>query len=73
MPIAHSILVGNQVLVVGIDGRIWSLSDKATMWSPLWTLALPAGNYRALPALSNGILMTRTVGTPSKWKAIRLD
>jgi outer membrane protein assembly factor BamB len=73
MPIAHSILVGSTVLVVGIDGRIWALPTDAKEWAPLWSLQLPAGNYRALPALADGVLVTRTIGSGAKWRAIRLD
>jgi outer membrane protein assembly factor BamB len=73
MPIAHSILVGNKVLVVGIDGRIWAIRSDAVAWAPLWSLQLPVGNYRALPALADGFLVTRTVDAGGKWRAIRLD
>ncbi len=73
MPIAHSILVGSKVLVVGIDGRIWALPTDAKEWAPLLSLQLPAGNYRALPALADGVLVTRTIDAGAKWRAIRLD
>jgi len=73
MPISHSIRVGNSVLVVGIDGRIWAIEGNATQWEPKWNIALPKGNYRPLPAFSQGLLVTRNTGPQSKWIAIRID
>ena len=73
MPVCHSMLVGNKVLVVGIDGRIWAIRENAKTWEPIWSLKLPPGNYRALPALANGVLVTRSVDAGAKWRAIRLD
>jgi outer membrane protein assembly factor BamB len=73
MPICHSIVVGNKVLVVGIDGRIWAIRENTKTWQPIWSLTLPAGKYRAMPALADGVLVTRTVDSGAKWRAIRLD
>jgi outer membrane protein assembly factor BamB len=69
MPICHSIGINNKLLLIGIDGRLWSLDTNADKFSPLWTSALPAGNYRSMPAYEGTSLITRS---SQAWIAVQL-
>ncbi|MCE3017467.1 MAG: PQQ-binding-like beta-propeller repeat protein [Pirellula sp.] len=69
MPICHSIGINDKLLLVGIDGRLWSLDTKASKFTPIWMSSLPAGNYRSMPAYEGSLLITRSSQT---WIAVRL-
>ena len=60
MPICHTIGVGDMLLILGIGGEIWAIDSAEAKFQPLWKSSLPAGKYRALPALSGNRLYTRT-------------
>ncbi len=68
MPICHTIGVGRKLLLLGIDGEIWSLDSTATKFDPLWKSNIPKGKYRALPAFSGNRLYTRSSnGSNDAW------
>jgi len=69
MPICHSIGISDKLLLVGIDGRLWSLDTSANKFAPFWMSSLPAGNYRSMPAYEGALLITRSSQT---WLAVRL-
>jgi outer membrane protein assembly factor BamB len=69
MPICHSIGINNNLLLIGIDGRLWALDTNADNFSPLWTSALPAENYRSMPAYDGTLLITRS---SQAWIAVQL-
>jgi len=63
MPICHTLGIGKNVLVCGIDGRLWNLKSSAVKFAPSWATSLPAGVYRAIPAFSGERLLTRSTGS----------
>jgi outer membrane protein assembly factor BamB len=69
MPICHSIDVNGKLLLIGIDGRLWSLDTSVNRFSPIWESSLPAGNYKAMPAYEGTLLITRS---SQAWIAVRL-
>ncbi len=69
MPICHSLGINERLLLVGIDGRLWSLDTNANKFAPLWMSSLPAGNYRSMPAYEGSLLITRS---SQSWLAVRL-
>lgn len=77
MPICHTIAVDSQdrseLLIVGVDGRVWLAPATQQGFQPIWHSRLPMGKYRALPALSGNRLLVRTCLSPdSKWMCIKL-
>jgi outer membrane protein assembly factor BamB len=67
MPICHSIAVGNQILLCGIDGRLWCIDATADSFTQQWAAQLPGGKYRALPALDGKRLLTRSSEADDNW------
>lgn len=62
-----------ELLLVGLDGRLWYCPASPDGFRPHWKTALPTGTYRALPALSDNLLVVRTsVGSNSKWYCFEL-
>lgn len=71
---SHLIAIGNQVLVISVDGTIKVIDATSATYKPIAESHLPAGTYRALPALSSGVLVLRKTTGPdnSQCIAIRL-
>lgn len=59
--IAHPLLVGDKLLLVRNNGRLTLATAQSTKFSPLAQANLVDGTIRALPALSQGKLVVRTV------------
>lgn len=57
--ITHLLGMGNQILGVGINGKLTLFQADPSRYSPVAELDLPRGVYRALPAYSKGILLLR--------------
>jgi hypothetical protein len=77
MPVCHTIAVGEgdqaRLLLVGVDGRVWFLPARADGFKPIWQSRFPMGKYRALPALSNNLLVVRSSLAPdAKWICVEL-
>lgn len=78
MPICHVIGVrgsenSTDLLLVGINGKMWTLPATKQGFSPTWTGQLPDGKYRALPALSKNLLVVRSSGgSNAKWYCFEL-
>lgn len=77
MPICHAIGIGSEaqcdLLLVGIDGKLWCLPASPKGFKPHWATQLPSGKYRALPALSKNLLVVRTSGgSNAKWRCFEL-
>jgi outer membrane protein assembly factor BamB len=87
MPVCHVIGVESEspadakpkqsanLLVLGINGKLWFLPASREGFKPLWTSQLPLldGKYRALPALSKNLLVVRTSGgSNAKWRCFEL-
>ncbi|MFN9626037.1 MAG: PQQ-binding-like beta-propeller repeat protein [Planctomycetota bacterium] len=79
IPICHVIglrgQAGTNLLLVGINGKLWLLPASREGFKPTWTTQLPLseGKYRALPALSKNLLVVRTSGgSNSKWRCFEL-
>ncbi len=62
---SHLIAIGNQVLVISVDGTIQIIDGTASSYTALAKSELPSGTYRALPALSNKLLILRKTTGPS--------
>lgn len=61
------------LLLVGINGKLWYLPASRQGFKPAWSTQLPDGKYRALPALSKNLLVVRTSGgSNSKWRCFEL-
>ncbi|RLT13834.1 MAG: hypothetical protein DWI26_07450 [Planctomycetota bacterium] len=84
MPICHTIAIrseapnpkenqGTNLLLVGINGKLWHLPASREGFKPVWSTQLPEGKYRALPAMSKNLLVVRTSGgSNSKWRCVEL-
>lgn len=79
IPICHVIGLRGQsstnLLLVGINGKLWLVPASREGFKPTWTTQLPLleGKYRALPALSKNLLVVRTSGgSNSKWRCFEL-
>lgn len=77
MPICHTIAIDSesqsQLLIVGVDGRLWLAPATDQGFKPIWQSRLPMGKYRAIPALSGNRLLVRTnIGPDSKWMCFEL-
>lgn len=78
MPICHVIGVkgaqnSTDLLLVGINGKVWTLPATKQGFAPTWNAQLPEGKYRALPALSKNLLVVRSSGgSNSKWYCFEL-
>lgn len=57
---AHLIAIGKQVLALTIDGRLTLIDGSADRYQELAAMQLPAGTYRAPPALSQGKFLARS-------------
>jgi outer membrane protein assembly factor BamB len=69
MPICHSIVVGNKLLVIGVDGKVWCVKPNRERFEALWMTQLPSGTYRALPAMDIGTLVVRS---SDRWLALKV-
>jgi len=69
---SHLIAVGNQVLVISVDGAIQLVDAAANSYTPLAESKLPSGTYRALPALSNKLLVLRKTTGPNTSQCIAI-
>lgn len=73
MPICHTIAIGEtQLLLIGIDGRVWLLDTNAQQFSVIWETKLTPNLYRAIPALANDLLFVRSNGSNPVWQALEL-
>ncbi|MCU0706791.1 MAG: PQQ-like beta-propeller repeat protein [Pirellula sp.] len=83
MPICHTIATksaaateaenGSELLIMGIDGRIWLVPATDRGFQPIWQTRIPMGKYRALPALSNNRLLVRSsLSSDAKWLCFEL-
>ncbi|HTN76349.1 MAG TPA: PQQ-binding-like beta-propeller repeat protein [Pirellulaceae bacterium] len=61
--IAHVIGVGDQLLIVQHDGTLQLASATPRVFKPLAKAVVARGTVRALPALSQGRLVVRTIAT----------
>ena len=68
-PISHSIVIGDKILVTGVDGTLKALRPDPKGYQELWKLDLPKGVYRAIPAYEGRTLIMKT---ESAWFAIDL-
>ncbi len=74
MPICHSIGVqSTQLLLVGIDGRVWLCNPNAKQFDPYWKTTIGQGTFRALPALSNHRLIVRRTSPNGEWACFNLS
>jgi outer membrane protein assembly factor BamB len=58
--IAHAILAGDKILLVGIEGKLTLLAADPKKYSPLGTAQFLSAKTRPLPALSGGKLFVKT-------------
>jgi outer membrane protein assembly factor BamB len=83
MPICHTIATRSTVasetesssdlLLMGIDGRIWLVPASDRGFRPIWQTRIPMGKYRALPALSeNRLLVRNSLTSDAKWMCFEL-
>ena len=68
-PISHSIVVGDKILVTGVDGSLKALRPDPKGYQELWKIELPQGVYRAIPAYEGSTLIMKS---ESKWLAVDL-
>lgn len=69
---SHLIAIGQQVLVISVDGTIKLIDATATTYKPIAESQLPAGKYRALPAMSDGVLVLRKTTGPNSSQCIAI-
>ncbi len=72
LPICHTIAFRDagltKLLLVGIDGQLFSGTAQPESFQQAWKTRLPMGKYRALPAYSKNRLVVRTSLAPdAKW------
>ncbi|MEI8211966.1 MAG: PQQ-binding-like beta-propeller repeat protein [Planctomycetota bacterium] len=66
-------MLSTNLLILGIRGELWYCPADQEGFKPHWTSALPPGIYRALPAMSENLLVVRTSGgSNSKWCCFEL-
>lgn len=70
---AHLIAVGNQIVAQRVDGRIDLLAADPEQFQRLAEAELPAGTYRALPALADGVLYCRRTESATSGELIAVD
>jgi outer membrane protein assembly factor BamB len=58
--IAHAILAGERILLVGVDGKLTLLAADPKKFHPLGSALFLSAKTRPLPALSNGKLFVKT-------------
>ena len=58
--IAHAILAGDKILLVGIEGKLTLLATDSKKYSPLGSAQFISAKTRPLPALSGGKLFVKT-------------
>ena len=74
MPICHTIVVNSsQLLLIGIDGRVWLLNVSEKYFSVIWKSRLAPGIYRALPALADNHLFVRSNSGDNRWSAFEIS
>jgi outer membrane protein assembly factor BamB len=56
---AHLLALGSRVLALGLDGKLSLIDGEAEAFTQLASYDLPAGEYRALPAISGKRLVVR--------------
>jgi outer membrane protein assembly factor BamB len=65
--------LSTNLLILGIRGELWYCPADQEGFKPYWESALPQGIYRALPAMSENLLVVRTSGgSNSKWYCFEL-
>ena len=69
---SHLVAVGKQVLVISVDGTIKLIDATSATYKPLAESQLPAGKYRALPAMSSGVLVLRKTTGPNNSQCVAL-
>ena len=69
---SHLIAIGNQVLVISVDGTIKLVEANSANYKQLAESQLPKGKYRALPAISNGVLVLRKTTGPDNSQCIAI-
>ena len=69
---SHLIAIGQQVLVISVDGTIKLIDATSTTYKPIAESQLPAGKYRALPAMSDGVLVLRKTTGPNNSQCIAI-
>jgi outer membrane protein assembly factor BamB len=67
--ISHSIVIGDKILVTGVDGTLKAFRPDPKGYQELWKLDLPKGVYRAIPAYEGRTLILKS---ESAWFAIDL-
>jgi len=67
--ISHSIVIGDKILVTGVDGTLKAFRPNPKEYQELWKLDLPKGVYRAIPAYEGRTLIIKS---ESAWLAIDL-
>jgi outer membrane protein assembly factor BamB len=70
---AHLITVGNSIVAQNVDGRVDLIAANSSKYQRLATTKLPAGTYRALPALSDGTLFCRRTESARSGELLAID
>jgi outer membrane protein assembly factor BamB len=67
--ISHSIVIGDKILVTGVDGTLKAFRPDPKGYQELWKIDLPKGVYRAIPTYEGRTLIMKS---ESAWLAIDL-
>lgn len=70
---AHLIAVGTRVLAQHTGGRLILFAAESAAYRPLATAELPAGTYRSLPALADGVLYCRRTTSATAGELLALE
>lgn len=66
MGVAHAIRIGEQILLVGVDGKVRLINANSMKYDELARGSLGDGRMRAAPAYSDGLLFVRASLSPTK-------
>lgn len=70
---AHLVAIGHYLLVQNVDGRVDLIAATADACRVLATSPLPAGTYRSLPAIANGLLFARRSQSPRAGELLAIE
>lgn len=70
---AHLIAINERILAVRISGQVDLFAADPQSFQPLAATKLPEGTYRALPALSDGLLFVRRTQGSTRGQLVALD
>ncbi len=69
----HLIVVGDRILAQLTDGRLELFATRPDAYQPVASADLPAGSYRSLPALADGVIYCRRTISPTTGELLAIE